>query len=104
MYCTIKSACLYGLKSIEVNVEVSATTGLPQEIIIGLPDIIVKESKNRIKSAIKLAGFEIPAMAYTINLSPVDVQKKSNSLELAIAVGFLCITKQFNSSNQYCFL
>ena len=104
MYCTIKSACLYGLKSIEVNVEVSATTGLPQEIIIGLPDIIVKESKNRIKSAIKLAGFEIPARAYTINLSPVDVQKKSNSLELAIAVGFLSITKQFNPSNHYCFL
>ena len=95
MFCIIKSACLSGLTSIEVSVEVSASVGLPQETIIGLPDQVVKESKSRVKSALQLANYDLPAMAYTINLSPIDVQKKSTSLELAIAVGLLTITNQF---------
>ena len=52
MYCIIHSACLIGLESIKVKVEISATHGLPQETIIGLPDTVVKESKARIKSAL----------------------------------------------------
>ena len=103
-YCSIQSACINGLVSEAINVQISATTGLPQETIIGLPDTIVKESRNRIKSAIQLSGFKLPAMAYTINLSPVDVQKRSNSLELAIAVGLLTVTKQISIDSSYCFL
>lgn len=104
MFCIIKSACLSGLTSIEVSVEVSASVGLPQETIIGLPDQVVKESKSRVKSALQLANYDLPAMAYTINLSPIDVQKKSTSLELAIAVGLLTITNQFATTEDYCFL
>ena len=104
MFCIIKSACLMGLSSVPVSVEVSASVGLPQETIIGLPDIVVKESKNRVKSALNLSSFDFPAMAYTINLSPIDIQKKSTSLELAIAVGLLTVTQQFSSTENYCFL
>ncbi len=104
MYCLIYSASLIGFTSIKIHVEVSATTGLPQETIIGLPDTVIKESKPRIKSALRLAGFDLPAMAYTINLAPIDISKKSPCVELAIAVGLLVITKQVILKETYCFI
>lgn len=104
MYQSISSACMNGLTSEAINVQISATTGLPQDTIIGLPDTIVKESRNRIKSAIQLSGFELPAMNYTINLSPVDLKKQSNSLELAIAVAYLSVTSQIPTHPHICYL
>ena len=56
MFKNIQSACLSGTQSLAVEVEVSATTGLPQETIIGLPDTVIKKSRKRIKSAILLAN------------------------------------------------
>ena len=104
MFCTIKSACIHALSTISVTVEISATPGLPQEIIIGLPDTVVKESRSRIKSALLLSGFELPAMAYTINLAPSDVAKRSVSLELAMCVALLTITQHMPPTPNYCFM
>ncbi len=104
MYCNVNSATLNGLNSVQIKVEISATPGLPQEAIIGLPDTVIKESRIRIKSAIKLSKFELPAMAYTINLAPIDLSKKSPCLELAIAVGLLVVTNQIRIIDTYCFL
>ena len=104
MYCEINSAYLIGLSTIAIRVEVSATPGLPQETIIGLPDTVVKESRSRIKSALKLSNFNLPPMAYTINLAPIDISKKSPCLELAITVGLLVITNQISIKKKYCFL
>ena len=104
MYISVKSACIEGIQGIPLNVEVSATTGLPQETIIGLPDTVVKESKSRIKSAIQLAGFSFPAMAYVINLSPSDVIKRTLSMELAISAALLQVSNQVKLNYNHCFI
>jgi len=104
MFTSIQSACLDGIGSIPVTVETSATTGLPHETIIGLPDMVVKESRNRIKSAIQLSGFTLPPMAYVINLTPTDVMKRNTSLELAMCVALLEVTQQLTIPNDLCFI
>ena len=104
MFITIKSACVEGIRSIPVNVEASATPGLPQETIIGLPDQVIKESRNRIKSALHLSGFSLPAMSYVINLCPTDVIKRNTSLELAMSVALLHVTKQLSLQTTFCFI
>ena len=104
MFKNIQSACLSGTQSLAVEVEVSATAGLPQETIIGLPDTVIKESRARIKSAILLAGFEFPAMSYIINLAPTDVLKRNISLELAMCVAILQVTNQICINETFCFI
>lgn len=63
--------------------------GLPQMQIVGLPDTAVRESRERVRSAIKNCGFELPPRAVVINLAPADVKKEGNHLDLAIALGLL---------------
>lgn len=104
MFISVKSACIEGIQGIPLNVEVSATTGLPQETMIGLPDTVVKESKSRIKSAIQLSGFSFPAMSYVINLSPSDVIKRTLSMELAISAALLQVTNQVQLNFNYCYI
>ena len=67
----------------------TAQAGLPKEVIVGLPGTVIKESKNRIQSAIKEAGFRYPSKAYTINLAPAELPKEGPFLDLPIAVGIL---------------
>lgn len=104
MFKTIQSASISGSTSVPVSVEISATKGLPQETIIGLPDTVIKESRTRVKSAILLSQYDFPAMSYVINLAPTDVLKRNISLELAISVGILNATGQITVPNQYCFI
>ena len=94
MLSQIKSAALIGLDSFEVIIEIDISFGLPNEILIGLPDTIIKESKNRIKTAIKNAGFDYPARVYTINLAPADLPKEGPRFDLPIAIGILQATQQ----------
>ncbi len=88
------STTLMGINALEVIIEVDARQGLPGEHIIGLPDTVIRESKNRIKSAIKNAGFEYPLKQYTINLAPAEIPKEGPLFDLAIAVGILKVTQQ----------
>ena len=105
MFITIKSACVEGIRSIPVNVEASAThLATAKETIIGLPDQVIKESRNRIKSALHLSGFSLPAMSYVINLCPTDVIKRNTSLELAMSVALLHVTKQLSLQTTFCFI
>ena len=104
MYQKIKSVSFSGATSLPINVEISATPGLPQETIIGLPDTVIKESRARIKSAILLSGFKFPAMSYVINLSPTDVLKRNISLELAMTTAFLMVTEQVSIDDSFCFI
>jgi magnesium chelatase family protein len=90
----VSSATLLGLEAIPITVEVDTAQGLPQETIVGLPDTVVKESKKRIKAALKNSGFDYPLNVYTINLSPSHLKKEGAFLELAIATGILQATKQ----------
>lgn len=90
MFCKLISYCLNGIDPIQVAVEIDVSDGLPSFEIVGLPDNAVKESKERIKSALKNSGFEFPVKRITINLAPADVRKEGSLYELPIALGLLC--------------
>ncbi|MDD3846290.1 MAG: YifB family Mg chelatase-like AAA ATPase [Syntrophorhabdaceae bacterium] len=89
MIARIPTATVYGINGIKIDVEVDITYGLPAFNIVGLPEASVKESKERVRSAIKNAGFEFPGDRITINLAPADVRKEGSSFDLPIAVGIL---------------
>jgi len=94
MLSVISSATLIGIDAQLISVEVDAGNGLPSEMIVGLPDMVIKESRNRIKSAIKNSGFAYPVKAYTINLAPAEIRKEGPLFDLPIAIGILKATKQ----------
>ena len=83
------SATPWGVEARPVQVEVDIHNGLPQTQIVGLPDASVKESRERVRSAIKNSGFEMPPKVVVINLAPADLRKEGNHLDLAIALAQL---------------
>lgn len=89
MISKISTAAIYGIDGIKIDVEVDISFGLPAFNIVGLPETSVKESKERVRAAIKNAGFEFPNDRITINLAPADVRKEGSSFDLPIAVGIL---------------
>jgi len=89
MSATVFSASLWGIESIPIQIEVDASHGLPQMTLVGLPDQAVKESKERVRTAIKNSGFQIPSKKIIINLAPADIKKEGPSFDLPIAIGIL---------------
>lgn len=89
MLSIVKSMCLQGLEGIVINVEIDISSGMPCWEIVGLPDINIKESKERVKTAIKNCGIELLSRRYVINLSPANIRKSGAILDLAISVGIL---------------
>jgi len=75
MIVKITSSAILGIESWPVDVEVDISRGLPQFFTVGLPDVSVKESKDRIKAAIQNSGYTFPGNRVTINLAPADIQK-----------------------------
>lgn len=93
---------LQGLVGILIDVEVDVSNGMPVWNIVGLPDTGIKESKERIKTAIKNCGIDLPSRKYIINLSPGDIRKEGTGFDLAIAIGILKSIgqiKSFHSKN-----
>lgn len=95
----VKSMCLQGLTGILVNVEVDVSNGMPCWDVVGLPDTTIKESKERIRTAIKNCNIELLSKKYIINLSPADIKKDGATFDLAIAVGILCSIKKIRKQN-----
>ena len=89
MLAQISSFGLNGLEAYPVAIETDISPGLPNIIVVGLPDNAVKESRERIRAAIKNSGFEFPAQRITINLAPADTKKQGPCYDLAIALGVL---------------
>lgn len=89
-------ACLQGIDGTIVDVEIDISNGLPHFQIVGLPDSSVKESTERVRSALKNIGASFPMERITVNLAPADVRKEGASFDLAIAVGVLCASGQLN--------
>lgn len=89
MIAKVMSYTLMGLKGIPVSVEVDVSNGLPAFDIVGLADTAVKESKERVRTAIKNSGRKVPTQRITANLAPADVKKEGSALDLSIAVGVL---------------
>jgi magnesium chelatase family protein len=82
----------------EVAVEVHLANGLPQFTIVGLPDTEVKESRERVRAALLMAGFEFPMRRITVNLAPADLPKDSGRFDLPIAVGILAASGQVKAT------
>ncbi len=89
MLSRVSSGALIGIDAYPVDVEVDIAQGLPQFATVGLPEGAVKESKDRVKSAIKNSGYDFPARKITINLAPADIRKEGTAFDLPIAVGLL---------------
>jgi len=87
-----------GLNGVLIHVEVDITNGIPTFDIVGLPDTAVRESRERVRAAIKNAGFEFPTRRITINLAPADIKKDSSGLDLPIAVGILSASGQIDAA------
>lgn len=83
-----------GIEAPRVSVEVHLSSGLPSLSLVGLPETAVKESKDRVRSAILNSGFEFPAKRITINLAPADLPKEGGRYDLAIALGILAASEQ----------
>ena len=89
MLSIINSMSLHGLDGFLVSVEVDVSSGMPSWDVVGLPDISIKESKERVKTAIKNSGIELKSRKVIINLSPADIKKEGSIFDLAIAIGIL---------------
>jgi magnesium chelatase family protein len=97
MLSKVHSGAVYGVDAIPVEIEVNAGHGDPQIVIVGLPDAAVKESKDRVWTAIVNSGYTPPIGRTTINLAPADVKKEGPSFDLPIAVGMLLATGEINT-------
>ena len=90
MLAIVRTAALFGVEAHPVRVEVDVSDGgLPAITLVGLPDASVRESRDRIQSAIRNSGFEFPARRVTVNLSPADMRKVGSAFDLPIALGML---------------
>ncbi len=89
MLFKISSASLIGIEAYIVDVEVDISFGLPNFVTVGLPDASVRESKERVRAALKNCGFDFPSRRITINLAPADRRKEGSSFDLPISLGFL---------------
>jgi len=90
MYSNLSSAAVFGISAFLVEIETHLDNGLPNFMIVGLPDSAVKESRERVTAAIKNSDFIFPAKKITINLAPADIRKEGSSFDLPIALGVLC--------------
>jgi magnesium chelatase family protein len=97
MLAKVKSFALQGIEAYPVEVEVDVSRGLPAVTLVGLADTAVKESKERVKSAIRNSGFSWPQERLTISLAPSAVRKEGSSFDLGIALGVLAAGEQISS-------
>ncbi len=89
MLSKVKTCVLQGLDGSIVDVETDISRGLPMFNIVGLPDISIKESKDRVRTAIKNSDYEFPLSRITVNLAPANTRKEGSQLDLSIAIGIL---------------
>src|SRR6266700_2431710 len=86
---SLRTAALFGVDAWPVHVEVDVSYGFPTFVMVGLPDTSVRESRDRVRSAIRNSGFEFPPHRITVNLAPADVRKAGAAFDLPIALGIL---------------
>ena len=89
MLAKVLSSAVAGIDAYVVEVEVDIAQGLPTFTTVGLPEAAVKESKERVKSAIKNSGYIFPDDRITVNLAPADIKKEGTGFDLPIALGIL---------------
>jgi len=92
MLATIESATVIGVDAFRVHVEIDVSRGFPTFQLVGLPDTSIKESRDRVRAAMRNSGYDFPLSRITINLAPGDVRKAGPAFDLPIAVGMLAAT------------
>ena len=96
MLACMRTAAVFGIEASNVQVEVDVSLGLPCFNMVGLPDASVRESRDRVRSAIRNSGFEFPTRRITVNLAPADIRKAGSSFDLPIALGVLAASGSIN--------
>ncbi len=106
MLARVWSASLVGIDAVKVGVEVDIAGGLPGIVVVGLPSQEVQESKERVRAALKNAGYAFPMRKIVVNLTPADLRKEGPSFDLPISVGVLAASEQVNTDllDEYLFL
>lgn len=97
MFCTIHSMGIEGMRSYQVTIEVDITSGMTSFEMVGLPGAAVKESRDRVQSALKNCGFQFPVKKITINLAPANIKKTGPLFDLPLFLGILLATQQIAS-------
>ncbi|MBN1274474.1 MAG: YifB family Mg chelatase-like AAA ATPase [Candidatus Aminicenantes bacterium] len=106
MLVKIASTALIGIDAVKVDVEVDISDGLPNFIIVGLPDASIRESRERVRAALKNCGYSLPSGRITINLAPAELKKEGTRFDLPISLGLLAPFHIFPVENlqKYLFL
>ncbi len=89
MLASLESAAVFGIEAYPVHVEVDVSFGMPHFCLVGLPDASVRESRDRVRAAIRNSGYQFPSHRVTVNLAPADVRKAGSAFDLPIALGVL---------------
>ncbi len=106
MLARVWSATIVGIDALKVGVEIDVSGGLPGIVVVGLPDTAVQESRERVRAALKNAGFAFPMRKIVINLTPADLRKEGPSFDLPISVGIMAASEQVSAQllGDYLFL
>lgn len=99
MLSIVKSMGLHGLDGYLIEVQVDISSGLPSWEVVGLPDVSVKEAKERVKTAIKNSDIEFPSRRILVNLAPANTKKEGSLFDLPIAIGILIATEMIETVN-----
>lgn len=94
MFSKVKSIGIFGIDSYMIEVEADISGGLPSFDIVGLPDAAVKESRDRVRAAVKNCGFKFPTGRITVNLAPADMKKEGAVYDLPVLIAILSASKQ----------
>ncbi len=98
MLAQVASTAVLGTDAYRVDIEVDVAGGLPSVTVVGLPDAAVRESRDRVRAAVRNSGYEFPASRVTVNLAPGDVKKEGAGFDLPMALGVLAATGQMERS------
>ncbi len=102
MFSMVKSVGIFGLNSYMLGIEADVSGGLPAFDVVGLPDAAVKESRDRVRAAIKNCGYKFPTGRITVNLAPADKKKEGAVYDLPILISILAASKQLDANTQSC--
>lgn len=99
MLSIVKSMSLIGLEGYLVDIQIDVSAGIPGWEVVGLPDTSVKESKERVRTAIKNSGYDMQSRKIVVNLAPADVKKEGSFFDLPIAIGILICRGDINQES-----
>ena len=102
MFSKIKSYGVNGVGGYPISVEVDISRGLPAFDIVGLPDVAVKESRERVRAAVKNCGYDFPVSRMTVNLAPADKKKSGTVYDLPILIGILAASGELKEPGEDC--